>query len=509
MWLQYVDDPHFRYRAKLPQFLVISPPKTGSTWLADNLRHHPQLFIPAVKEVKYFSSLYKWLDLGWYADHFAAAGERIAGEASPSYAILPEEQIQTIRRLLPDLKLIFLMRDPVSRAWSHAKHTHRYREANFENARTVLEDVTESEWKANFCHEWTLTNGDYLGQLQRWSSVFPRQQMYVGFYESIGTRPDEMLREIFAFLAADSHVDLSTFPVSERILQGPEGELPPQLEETLRRLLYARTEETVDFLHEQFGLVPPKEWQRTLTPPNESLVDPISERVRPEVEYQQLRRVLSQEERFHSAFRPIYTGYCGYNIVFYRGQLIAAPQETGAGSSLAASEAILPQLISEGACVLASTLTELKEQVMNRVVSGHEQRIQATLAESQATRTELGNLRTEFQAACSELHDLHAELRTNRDEFRNLHAELQTASIELRNLHTDLQATRAEIGTIRAELGTIRVELRANHDQITHRIAGLSAALAELLRPSRVRLLARRVKRVGRRLMTRLKVTPN
>ena len=492
MWLQYFDDPHFRHRAKLPQFLVISPPKTGSTWLADNLRHHPQLFIPAVKEVKYFSSLYKWLDLGWYADHFTAAGERVAGEASPSYAILPVEQIRTIRRLLPDVKLIFLMRDPVSRAWSHAKHTHRYREASFENARTVLEDVTESEWKANFCHEWTLTNGDYLGQLRRWSSVFPRQQMYVGFYESIGTRPVDTLREIFAFLGVDPHVDLSTFPIAERILKGPEGELPPQLEEALRRLLYSRTEETVDFLHEQFGLVVPNEWQRTLTPPDGSLVDPIPEPFRPEAEHEHLCRVLAQEERFHSAYRPIYTGFCGYNIVFYRGQLIAAPEETGVGCSQKNSEVILPQLISEGACVIAPTLPELKEQVMNRVVTGHEQRIQATLAELQATRSELSSLHTEFQSACSEFHVLHAELRTS-------HAELLTVRSGFKDLHAELQAARAELATIRAEL-------QANHEQTTHKIAGLSAALTELQRPSRVRLLARRAKHASRRLMTRLRL---
>ena len=53
-----------RISRHLPQFLVISPSKTGSTWLADNLRCHPQIFVPAVKEVKYFSSLFKWLNLG-------------------------------------------------------------------------------------------------------------------------------------------------------------------------------------------------------------------------------------------------------------------------------------------------------------------------------------------------------------------------------------------------------------------------------------------------------------
>ncbi len=493
MWLQHSDDLLFCHRRALPQFLVISPPKTGSTWLADNLRRHPQLFIPAIKEVKYFSSLYKWLDLDWYASHFMPAGERIAGEASPSYAILSVEQIQAIRRLMPNVKLIFLMRDPVSRAWSHAKHTHRYREANFEESATKYEDVTETEWETNFSHDWPLTSGDYLGQLKRWSSVFPREQMYVGFYESIGTRPVEMLQEIFAFLGTDADVDLSTFPVFQRILQGPPGELSPRLEETLRRLLYARTVETVEFLHEQFGRVPPPEWQRTLTPPKEKLVDPLPEPFRTKAQDAHLLRVLAQEERFHSSYRQIYVGYRGYDIAFYRRQLIATPQTIGPDHLPPSErEAVLTRLISEGTCLIAPTLTELKEQVLNRIANEHEHRIQATTTELQAIRTELGKLSTERQPACSEFHKVHAELRTSYDE-------LQAVRTELRALHAELQAARAELRAVYSEL-------RANHDQTTHKIVEVSAALSELQRPSRLRLLARRVKRVGGGLMTRLRL---
>jgi hypothetical protein len=458
MWLQHSDDPHFCHRGKLPQFLVISPPKTGSTWLAHNLRRHPQLFIPTIKEVKYFSSLYKWLDLGWYADHFVAAGERIAGEASPSYASLPVEQIRVIRRLLPDLKLIFLMRDPISRAWSHAKHCHRYREANFQESRTNYDEVTEAEWEANFSHDWPVTNGDYLGQLKRWSSIFPRQQMYVGFYESIESQPVEMLRKVFTFLGADPNVDVSTFPISERILKGPPGELTSRLEAALHRRLYARTVETVEFLREQFDLIPPREWQRTLAPPADSRVDSLPEPFRPEKEHTHLIRVLEQEEQFPFAYRQICLGYCGYDIVFYRRRLIAIPGEIGAARIPDLGESVLSQLLSEGTCLLAPTLAELKEQVRNKVVDEYQSRLREVTAELQAVRAELGNL--------------YAELQANHTKLGNLYAELQ-----------------------------------ANRDQTARRFAVLSAAVAELLRPSRVRLLARRVKRAGRRLMTRLNPT--
>src|SRR5262245_45560865 len=142
--------------ARCPDFLVISPPKTGSTWLARNLRCHPELFVPAIKEVKYFSCFLRWLDLNWYLDHFSEGEGRVKGEASPSNAILPVERIRIIRRLMPDVKLIFLMREPIARAWSHARHNHQHREANFSDCKVPLDAVSDEQWGENFTHDWPL-----------------------------------------------------------------------------------------------------------------------------------------------------------------------------------------------------------------------------------------------------------------------------------------------------------------------------------------------------------------
>ena len=46
-----------------------------------------------------------------------------------------------------------------------------------------------SDWRTNFTHPWPLASGDYLGQLRRWLSVFPRERFFVGFYEDIAVRP--------------------------------------------------------------------------------------------------------------------------------------------------------------------------------------------------------------------------------------------------------------------------------------------------------------------------------
>jgi hypothetical protein len=248
----------------LPDFLVISPPKTGSTWLADNVRCHPELFVPAKKEIKYFSSYCRWQNLDWYCEHFRAGSWRIKGEASPSYCLLPRGIIQWIRALMPSLKLIYLMREPIGRAWSHAKHTFRYNEANFQSVACDIDDVPAALWQENVAHEWTLASGDYLGQLRRWLSVFPREQVYVGFYESLSSDPQELLTSIFDFLNVETDVDFSRFPLFERLHEGPNKDMPHGLQPFMHSLLRERTANLVKFLNRRFGLELPQEWRNTL-----------------------------------------------------------------------------------------------------------------------------------------------------------------------------------------------------------------------------------------------------
>lgn len=250
--------------ACLPDFLVISPPKTGSTWLARNLSCHPGVFVPECKEVDYFSSYYRWLGLDWYLNYFRDAANLVGGEASPSYSILPVRTIRLVRALMPDLKLIFLMRDPVGRAWSHARHNYRYRETNFASCNADLDAIPDMMWRENFVQGWALASGDYLGQLRRWTSIFPKEQIYVGFYESIGRDPESLLRNILGFLRVEALPDLSSLPISKKILGGLDKKLPSNLLPFLRDLLGDRTAELADLLGAEFHLTLPEEWQMTL-----------------------------------------------------------------------------------------------------------------------------------------------------------------------------------------------------------------------------------------------------
>jgi hypothetical protein len=363
--LQQAGVPHHKLAALAPDFLVVSPPKTGSTWLAANLRCHPGVFVPGVKEVKYFSSLHKRLDLGWYLDHFAPAGGRRRGEASPSYALLPVAMIRLIRRLFPDLRLVFLLREPISRAWSHARHNHRYREANFSRPAgpAPLAAVSERQWRENFTHDWPLASGDYLGQLRRWLSVFPRERVYVGYYESIARSPAALLRDIFSLLGLSADVDFSTFPLHERILPGEPGALSADLHRFLHGLLHARSRELIDFLREQWGAQPPPEWREVLSPLEGQPHTPPAEPFRRQFDDRYLHGVLEMEEGLPSSYPPILDDYRGFLIRFFRGRLFGLDPTLRPLDLEAVTPDELRAYEEAGRCFTAPSLGELKGRI--------------------------------------------------------------------------------------------------------------------------------------------------
>jgi hypothetical protein len=376
--LQQPAVPPHKLRALFPDFLVISPPKTGSSWLAANLRCHPQLFVPAIKEIRYFNSLMQWLDLNWYLDQFAAGAGRVKGEASPSYAILPVERIRLLRRLRPDLRLVFLMRDPVARAWSHAKHNHHHREANFASSAGDLRAVSEAQWRENFTHTWPLACGDYLGQLRRWLSVFPREQVYVGFYESIAKSPECLLRDLFAFLGVDAGVDFSTFRLRERVLPGRVAALSAPLQAFLQRLLHDRSCALAAFLHDQLALEVPPEWHASLAAPGglPAGAGPVTVFNR-ELDDRYLTQALAHEDSFPSGPRLVLDGHRGYDVLFFRGRFYALDRALGAVHLQEVTETQLRDYQHGGRCFIAGSAAEVKERVEQHVFARTEAKLLA------------------------------------------------------------------------------------------------------------------------------------
>jgi len=218
----------------LPDFLVLGAQKAGTTALYAYLRWHPGITGPSWKEVSFFDRHW-WRGEPWYRGQFPLRGQlplrrhsplrgagRIVGEASPSYLFHPLAP-ERARSLVPEAKLIVLVRDPVTRAYSHYQHEVALgREPlSFEEALDAEEERTRGEVERlvadprAFSRAWWdhtyVARGRYAEQLERWLGRFPREQLLVIHTEDLGERPAETYAEILSFLGAAPHA-LDTYP---------------------------------------------------------------------------------------------------------------------------------------------------------------------------------------------------------------------------------------------------------------------------------------------------------
>src|SRR5262249_14442372 len=133
-----------RLRDHAPNFLVVAPPKTATTWLYEVLSTDLRFFMPE-KECRYFSHFWREYPLAsYYAQFQNPFGALWRGEASPSYFMLPSPVVATIRDEIPHLKLIVLLRDPGERLWSHVRHSFMYKEGWFRSSTAWrIEEVSE------------------------------------------------------------------------------------------------------------------------------------------------------------------------------------------------------------------------------------------------------------------------------------------------------------------------------------------------------------------------------
>ncbi|MBA3731354.1 MAG: sulfotransferase domain-containing protein, partial [Gammaproteobacteria bacterium] len=103
----------------LPNFLIIGASRCGTTWMANNIKSHPDVFMPPKKELHFFDASF---DKGWdyYASFFPdkkCARYRAIGEATPAYLYMPQVA-RLIKSRLPDVKMIVSLRNPIDRAYS-------------------------------------------------------------------------------------------------------------------------------------------------------------------------------------------------------------------------------------------------------------------------------------------------------------------------------------------------------------------------------------------------------
>jgi lipopolysaccharide transport system ATP-binding protein len=225
----------------LPDFLILGAQKAGTTALYAYLRWHPEITGPSFKEISFFDRHYARGER-WYRAHLPVRQGSIVGEASPSYLFHPLAP-ERVARMVPDARLIALLRNPVDRAFSHYQHEVALgREPlSFEEAVASENERMEGELEqmlrdpSYFSHAWWnytyLARGRYAEQLERWFAFFAREQLLVLFTDELGEDPGGTYRRVLDFLGAETR-DLPSYP---RIFEREYEQMPLETRARLER----------------------------------------------------------------------------------------------------------------------------------------------------------------------------------------------------------------------------------------------------------------------------------
>jgi hypothetical protein len=233
---------------RLPDFIIGGAPRAGTTWLYDLLARHPQVYMaqPVRPEPKFFllDELYKE-GLGYYARWFAgAAADQLAGEKSTNYLESPTAATR-IRDSLPQVKLVFILRNPVDRAYNNYLWTrmNKLETEDFETALT-LESARERELAPSLRYARPFSyfsRGLYADLLQPYFELFPRPQLHIMRFEDILEDPVGLATSLAEFLGVEARPDDAAAAATVAV-NTAEGEDTPMPADSRRRLAAAYAE---------------------------------------------------------------------------------------------------------------------------------------------------------------------------------------------------------------------------------------------------------------------------
>lgn len=225
-------------------FLGIGAQKAGTTWLYEQLRQHPHIKFPKGKELHFWDRSYTLTDVHNYLDQFNHHHCH-QGEITPAYAILPPTTIYQIWRVAPNLKLIYIIRNPIERAWSSALMALQRAELSFSEA--------SDEWFLDhFYSSGSMMRGNYANCIKNWLQFFHEDQLLILNFDQIKTQPELVLAR------CARHLNIKPFPpeVLETshtpIFTGLGYTIRPNLHKRLANLYKPRIQELEELLNQSF-----------------------------------------------------------------------------------------------------------------------------------------------------------------------------------------------------------------------------------------------------------------
>tara|TARA_B100001057_G_scaffold288243_1_gene288300 strand:- start:10859 stop:11692 length:834 start_codon:yes stop_codon:yes gene_type:complete len=250
-----------------PDYLCIGMQKGGTTWLYDVLKQHPEIVNLPSKELVFFNNfaipehsewpLYhrrrqayealrlelqntkslernedffsrlQWyslfsqteVNIGWYEKLFDfAPPNKIVGDYSPDYIMLPIESIQQIKRMYPDIKAIFSIRNPIDRAWSHLKMIAKNENIELTNIERLLTISNRTD---------VIRRGQFIEDFQNWKSVFGNDFLFYKF-EAIDVEPLTIIKKVCTLLNIGFE-EQKFERYSEKVFSGHAAKIPEKI----------------------------------------------------------------------------------------------------------------------------------------------------------------------------------------------------------------------------------------------------------------------------------------
>lgn len=243
-------------------FLCIGAQKAGTTWLYHMLRKFDTLSLPRQKELHFFD-WHRKRGLDWYSRQFGSQSSgKLLGEITPDYVSISEHQIREIRYLFPSVKIVFIARDIVDRAWSALLMELRTSALGLEAGEFPTEDehkmsrlerekylkdadpdrYSDEYFLERLTHSTHSLRNDYATSLRLWLSIFPKEQILILNYNDISTEPRQFIHSVVTFIGLNSDDALRDSITDEDMKKRYNTTMDPKLKRPIRPSLKEKME---------------------------------------------------------------------------------------------------------------------------------------------------------------------------------------------------------------------------------------------------------------------------
>lgn len=208
-------------KLRIPDFIIIGAAKSGTTTLYEYLCRHPQIYMCTPKEPDFFSidaNYAKGID--WYYSLFNdAKPTQICGEASTTYSRWHQHPlaVERIHKALPKVKLIYIMRHPVDRAYSF--YIHRFK-ASLHKPQYAVSNTFEETIKQQ---SEFIESSYYLEQIEKYLQFFSQESFLFLLMEDLIERPAATLKKILSFINVEPQINLIE---QKKIVANKAGDYP-------------------------------------------------------------------------------------------------------------------------------------------------------------------------------------------------------------------------------------------------------------------------------------------